>query len=121
MVPQRLAPGEGPFSLLVKSSQARFDLAGISRSKVRVPLLFQLLQVFWVNCCSAPTVCCTFKTDSCVVAPPAIPELCRAIGQAAPGDYWDGIDDPAEFGFRVFELVGTTFRSGTMLVLFSIH
>src|SRR5260221_11819042 len=105
----------------VNTSSSFLEFAGLSRSKVRVPLLFQLVQVFLVNCCSAPTVCCIFKTDSCVVAPPSIPELCRSIGQAAPGYYWDGIDDPAEFGFRMFELVGTTLRSGPMVVLFSIH
>jgi hypothetical protein len=47
--------------------------------------------------------------------PPLIPEFSRAIGQSAPRDYRDAVNDQAQLGFRGIEFREDTSELGTIL------
>jgi hypothetical protein len=47
--------------------------------------------------------------------PPLIPEFSRAIGQSAPRDYRDAVNDQAQLGFRGIEFRGDASEVGTIL------
>ncbi len=93
VVAYRLEPSQDPAKRPIMATKASLELTALTRRHDLGPLLAQLRKVFGVNRrlpSLPPGLVCR---DTCIVLPTLVHEFVRAVGELAPGDRRDGVEN----------------------------